>query len=86
MANRIHCSERSADLLREQDPNAQIIPRGWINVKGKGEMKTFWIEKPNLPEETLVREKMVGQESLMDYQHKRIHKDASFDQPHLHAH
>lgn len=43
--NRIHCSERSANLLREQDPTVELSPRGWITVKGKGEMKTFWVEK-----------------------------------------
>lgn len=41
--NRIHCSETSAALLREQCPRMRIFPRGSIDVKGKGEMKTFWI-------------------------------------------
>ena len=41
--NRIHCSEASASLLRKQCPRMPIYPRGKIAVKGKGEMKTFWI-------------------------------------------
>ena len=41
--NRIHCSEASARLLREQCPKIRIFPRGTIEVKGKGEMKTYWI-------------------------------------------
>jgi len=41
--NRIHCSETSAALLRQQCPRMRIFPRGSIDVKGKGEMKTFWI-------------------------------------------
>lgn len=41
--NRIHCSETSATLLRQQCPRMRIFPRGFIDVKGKGEMKTFWI-------------------------------------------
>lgn len=41
--NRIHCSEPSATLLRNQCPRMRIFPRGSIDVKGKGEMKTFWI-------------------------------------------
>jgi len=41
--NRIHCSELSATLLRKQCPRMRIFPRGAIDVKGKGEMKTFWI-------------------------------------------
>ena len=41
--NRIHCSEESATFLREQAPTVRIFPRGSIDVKGKGEMKTFWV-------------------------------------------
>ncbi len=43
--NRIHCSEVSAKLLREQCPRMRIFPRGAIEVKGKGEMNTFWIHR-----------------------------------------
>mmetsp|Transcript_23856 Transcript_23856/g.66116 ORF Transcript_23856/g.66116 Transcript_23856/m.66116 type:complete len:742 (-) Transcript_23856:80-2305(-) len=43
--NMIHCSEISANLLREQCPRMAIFPRGIIEVKGKGEMKTFWVNK-----------------------------------------
>jgi Adenylate and Guanylate cyclase catalytic domain len=42
-ANRIHCSETSALLLRQQCPKIRIFPRGAIDVKGKGEMQTFWV-------------------------------------------
>jgi len=41
--NRIHCSEISAKLLKKQCPRMRIYPRGRIDVKGKGEMETFWI-------------------------------------------
>jgi class 3 adenylate cyclase len=41
--NRIHCSEISASLLRNQCPKIRIFPREPIEVKGKGKMKTFWI-------------------------------------------
>ncbi|KAG7353799.1 adenylate/guanylate cyclase [Nitzschia inconspicua] len=41
--NRIHCSEASALLLRQQCPKIRIFPRGTIEVKGKGEMHTFWV-------------------------------------------
>ena len=42
--NAIHCSERSAMLLKEQAPEIPLNCRGWITVKGKGEMKTYWVE------------------------------------------
>ncbi len=44
-ANRIHCSERSATFLRDQSPEMPILRRGWIKVKGKGEMETFWVNE-----------------------------------------
>merc|ERR1712174_78995 len=40
---RIHCSEASANLLMVQDSNIRIVSRGGIMIKGKGEMKTFWV-------------------------------------------
>lgn len=43
--NRIHCSDSSAELLKEQHPNLLLNPRGPIEVKGKGDMETFWVNK-----------------------------------------
>ena len=43
--NSIHCSERSAMLLKEQAPEISLVCRGWISVKGKGDMKTYWVEE-----------------------------------------
>jgi serine/threonine protein kinase len=41
--NRIHCSEVAARLVRQQYPETSIRSRGVINVKGKGEMHTYWV-------------------------------------------
>ena len=43
IVNRIHCSERAAKCLQDQDPDMPIKLRGWIDVKGKGQMKTYWV-------------------------------------------
>lgn len=46
--NRIHCSSRAAKLVKKQHPEMPIRSRGKITVKGKGEMRTFWInEEPS---------------------------------------
>ena len=45
MANRIQCSEKSALILMEQDPDILVVKRGKVAIKGKGEMVTFWIGK-----------------------------------------
>jgi len=51
--NRIHCSERAAKVLQTQDPSIAIVARGKIEVKGKGEMNTFWInEGPRIKKRT----------------------------------
>jgi len=39
----IHCSDRAAALLKIQAPDLPIAYRGEINVKGKGEMSTYWV-------------------------------------------
>jgi len=43
--NRIHCSERAAILLKSQNPGMSILSRGYIEVKGKGQMKTYWVNE-----------------------------------------
>lgn len=43
--NRIHCSGASAELLKVQHPNLRLNPRGTIEVKGKGDMETFWVNE-----------------------------------------
>eukprot|EP00555_Chaetoceros_dichaeta_P013092 CAMPEP_0198268664 /NCGR_PEP_ID=MMETSP1447-20131203/38306_1 /TAXON_ID=420782 /ORGANISM="Chaetoceros dichaeta, Strain CCMP1751" /LENGTH=742 /DNA_ID=CAMNT_0043959849 /DNA_START=100 /DNA_END=2328 /DNA_ORIENTATION=- len=43
--NRIHCSQRAARLLRTQDDMMRMRSRGIITVKGKGEMRTYWVNE-----------------------------------------
>jgi len=45
--NRIHCSARAAGLLLNQWPELQLEHRGRIKIKGKGEMRTFWVNPPS---------------------------------------
>lgn len=42
-ANRILCSESAAKLLKEQAPKMPLKRRGKIAVKGKGDMKVYWV-------------------------------------------
>ena len=51
MSGRIHCSQISATLLREQDSEIFIIARGKTEVKGKGSMHTFWVSGEHDPPE-----------------------------------
>jgi len=43
--NRIHCSERSAEILSKQYPELKLQSRGEIQIKGKGAMTTFWVNE-----------------------------------------
>ncbi|MBL8003579.1 MAG: adenylate/guanylate cyclase domain-containing protein, partial [Candidatus Kapabacteria bacterium] len=43
-AGRIHISDEFAKSI-ETYPEFTLIPRGEISIKGKGTMKTFWLEK-----------------------------------------
>ena len=43
--NCIHCSARAAGLLLLQAPKLNLEHRGRIKVKGKGEMRTFWVNE-----------------------------------------
>lgn len=44
--NRIHMSEAAATNLKEQAPDMDIACRGRIQIKGKGEQLTFWLNFP----------------------------------------
>lgn len=42
---RIHCSETSAMLLREQHPMMPMASRGSVSIKDKGKMRTYWVNE-----------------------------------------
>jgi len=43
LPGRVLCSERAAALLRDQCSECVLTSRGFIEVKGKGAMETFWV-------------------------------------------
>jgi len=43
IVDRIHCSETSARLLKEQAPDIPVHRRGKVEVKGRGYMTTYWV-------------------------------------------
>jgi hypothetical protein len=43
--NRIHCSKAAAKLLQRQYPELALKSRGNIDIKGKGEMETYWVNE-----------------------------------------
>ena len=48
LPGRAQCTETSANLLREQCPEIDLLPRGNVSVKGKGEMMTFFLPPSEL--------------------------------------
>ena len=53
---RIHCSEDTYRLLATNDPHFSVAERGLISVKGKGEMRTFWVNPKKSEKECEVQE------------------------------
>jgi len=59
--NMVHLSDTAASLLRAQAPHLILQERGWMSIKGKGQMLTFWlhrwqrsvVQRPLLEERTL---------------------------------
>ena len=43
LPGRVLCSERAAALLQDQCSECVLTSRGFIEVKGKGAMETFWV-------------------------------------------
>lgn len=78
MANRIQCSNRSYSYLRRQDPHLLVKPRGKISIKGKGDMRTYWInEKPELNH-------MYSEATIGEDQRSRSNMSSSQSHPALH--
>jgi hypothetical protein len=50
LPGRIHCSDASAALLRNNNAGVSLISRGNIEVKGKGCMQTFFVRDESMPE------------------------------------
>jgi len=50
LPRRIQVSERTASIIKEQCPEIKLLYRGEIHVKGKGEMKTFWVNEEAVQE------------------------------------
>ena len=44
----IHCSDRAAQVLKQQFPGLPLISRGMIPIKGKGEMETYFFKHDKL--------------------------------------
>lgn len=42
---RVHCSEKSAKLLHRQHPEMPMACRGLVSIKGKGDMRTYWVNE-----------------------------------------
>jgi class 3 adenylate cyclase len=45
---RVQCSDRSAELIQQQNPSILLKSRGAVPVKGKGEMFTYWVLEESL--------------------------------------
>lgn len=43
LASHIQCSSHTAGILQMQCPSLNLVPRGKIPIKGKGEMETFFL-------------------------------------------
>lgn len=44
-ANRILCNRETSKILRAQAPELDVTQRGVVNVKGKGDMVTYWVDR-----------------------------------------
>eukprot|EP00804_Cyclotella_cryptica_P004550 CCRYP_006905-RB/>CCRYP_006905-RB protein AED:0.04 eAED:0.04 QI:102/1/1/1/0.8/0.66/6/1055/1315 len=64
LPGRIHCSSTSSSLLRIQAPEIPQISRGHIEIKGKGEMHTFWVNEKEPDIENGLKEKELVSESV----------------------
>lgn len=63
--NRIHCSARAAGLLLVQWPELTLEHRGCINIKGKGQMRTFWVNEIELAVEKPSRRSFQSQMKIV---------------------
>mmetsp|Transcript_11960 Transcript_11960/g.23845 ORF Transcript_11960/g.23845 Transcript_11960/m.23845 type:complete len:745 (+) Transcript_11960:234-2468(+) len=75
LANRIQCSDIAHKVLHRQAPDMKTEERGEIEIKGKGLMKTYWVEVDMQPEVpcTSPKEK-IGNESQKHTNNNKIYR------------
>lgn len=49
LPGKIHCSSATANLLEKQAPDIALASRGYIEIKGKGIMHTYWVNETQDP-------------------------------------
>lgn len=62
LPGKLHCSARSAEILRQQCSELYLVSRGNIHVKGKGEMQTYFVSKQPLHEIASCTMNTIGEE------------------------
>lgn len=75
---KIQCSHNTAYLIGIQDPGILIKKRGVINVKGKGFMKTYWIERTCVYSLLNVDSSDRGGRRKNSLQNSTVNKESSF--------
>jgi len=88
-ALKILCSEVTAQLLQEQAPKIVVRKRGKVEVKGKGQMNTYWVQKPRcksmLFHEQLQKKQQEEQEEQAPEQAIEHVKEGDHSDPSLHV-
>lgn len=46
---RIQCSEKAKELAVDQDESLKFAYRGKVSIKGKGLMRTYWVDATIIP-------------------------------------
>ena len=73
----VQCSEAAAALIARQAPDVELEPRaGGVHVKGKGQMRTYWVGSA-VPGKTLAGRPLPRQSSAADATASLCRKSAS---------
>jgi len=74
----IHCSEKTAHILMKSDRH-MLSSRGEIDVKGKGKMHTYWLDKAQAhnqySNETAIQRAVDKLKALLDANHQPVYVD-----------
>ena len=67
--NRINCSEEAVKYLKEQAPEIPLKPRGLVAIKGKGELRCFWVNEKGSAKDSAL-ERIRAKQKLKLLQHE----------------
>lgn len=83
VANCVHCTKIIADEAKKHPREFLVIPRGNVDIKGKGQIETYIVSNAENQEEIkmILKEHRASRRRTSHQIHKKLEEEFNFDKP-----